>query len=390
MKPSMKFLARTDKTIISEWWWTVDKVMLACLLAIIGFGVLLVAAASPAVAERIGAGQHIFIIKHIVFLVPAIGLMAVLSLCTLSTLWRAAIVIYGIGIVMLLFVPVFGMEIKGAQRWLPFLGFSLQPSEFVKPAFLVAAAGFIAKCKEHPEFPGYKIAIGLYAAFAGLLVLQPDMGMTFLVTCCFLAVIFLAGLPLRWVILLGGAGLVMVMVAYMSVPHFQSRIDRFLDPSSGDTYQVEKSLAAFENGGVFGTGPGQGTVKLHLPDAHADFIFSVAGEELGLLFVLVIVGLYVYVLVRGFNRIMDSDDLFVILATGGLLTQFGLQALVHMGSALSILPTKGMTLPFISYGGSSLMAMGMAMGMVLALTRRQARKGIARSGLSIRPVGGSK
>ncbi len=388
MRPSMKFLARTDKTWISEWWWTVDKVMLACLLAIMAFGVLLVAAASPAVAERIGASQHMFIIKHIVFLLPALGLLVLMSLCSLTTLWRTALVLYGAGIVLLLLVPVFGDEVKGAQRWLPFFGFSMQPSEFIKPAFLVAAAGFIARQKEHAEFPGYKIAIGLYVALVTLLVLQPDMGMTFLITCCFLAIIFLAGLPLRWVILLGGAGIIGLIVAYMTVGHFQHRIDRFLDPSSGDTYQVQKSLAAFENGGVFGTGPGQGTVKLHLPDAHADFIFSVAGEELGLIFVLMIVGLYAYVLVRGFNRIMDSDDLFVVLATGGLLTQFGLQALVHMGSALSILPTKGMTLPFISYGGSSLMAMGLGMGMVLALTRRQARKGIARSGLSIRPVGG--
>lgn len=388
MKRGFGFLARTDKTWISEWWWTVDKVMLACLLAIVAFGVLLVAAASPAVAERIGASQHMFIIKHIVFVIPAIGLMVATSLCSLSTLWRLSLVIFGIGVVALLFVPVFGTEIKGAQRWLPFLGFSLQPSEFVKPAFIVAAAGFIARQKEHAEFPGYKIAIALYAVFAALLVLQPDMGMTFLVTCCFLAVIFLAGLPLRWVILLGGAGMGAIILAYTMLPHFQSRIDRFLDPSSGDTYQVQKSLAAFENGGVFGTGPGQGTVKLHLPDAHADFIFSVAGEELGLIFVLLIVGLYAYILVRGFNRIMDSGDLFVVLATGGLLTQFGLQALVHMGSALSLLPTKGMTLPFISYGGSSLMAMGVAMGMVLALTRRQSRQGIARSGLSIRPVGG--
>lgn len=390
MKQNFKLFSRTNKNLLSEWWWTVDKVMLACLLAIMGFGVVLVAAASPSVAERIGAPEHIFIIKHIIFLAPAVGLLAVMSLCTLSNLWRIALVIYGIGLLALVFVPVFGMEIKGAQRWLPFLGFSLQPSEFIKPAFIVAAAGFIARQKEQAEFPGYKIAIGLYVALAALLILQPDIGMTFLVTCCFLAVIFLAGLPLRWVIFLGGAGLAGLLILYMSFSHFQSRIDRFLDPASGDTFQVQKSLAAFENGGVFGTGPGQGTVKLHLPDAHADFIFSVAGEELGLIFVLMIVGLYAYVLVRGFNRIMDSDDLFVVLATGGLLTQFGLQALVHMGSALSILPTKGMTLPFISYGGSSLMAMGLAMGMVLALTRRQARKGIARSGLSIRPVGGSK
>lgn len=384
----MKFFSRTDRTVLSEWWWTVDKVMLACLLGIVAFGVILVAAASPPVAERIGANQYIFIIKHMVFLLPAVGLMLGFSLLSLKTLWRVALVVFAGALFLLLMVPVFGLEIKGAQRWLPFFGFSLQPSEFIKPAFIIAAAGFIAKQKEAPEFPGYKVAGGMFAAMILLLVLQPDMGMTFLMVCCFLSIIFLAGMPLRWVILLGGAGIGGIVVAYHSFSHFRSRIDRFLDPSSGDTYQVQKSLEAFQNGGVFGTGPGQGTVKLNLPDAHADFIFSVAGEELGLIFALIIVMLYGYVIWRGLNRIMDSDNLFVVLATGGLLTMFGLQALVHMGSSLSILPTKGMTLPLISYGGSSLMAIGMAMGMVLSLTRRQARGGISRRGLSIRPVGG--
>ena len=163
----------------------------------------------------------------------------------------------------------------------------------------------------------------------------------------------------------------------------QSRVDRFLDPQSGDTFQIEKSLEAFRNGGLFGTGPGQGTVKLTIPDSHADFIFSVAGEELGLFFVVIIVALYGAVLLKGLGRVMDSDNMFVILATGGLLTMFGLQALVHMGSALSLLPTKGMTLPFISYGGSSLLSMSIAFGMVLALTRRQVRSGVVQSGGSV-------
>jgi cell division protein FtsW len=280
------------------------------------------------------------------------------------------------------------MEIKGAQRWIHLPGFSLQPSEFAKPAFIVVAAWLIAQQKDKPEFKGSKIVAGVYGALVSLLVLQPDMGMTFVVTASFISVIFLAGLPFRIIFLLLVFTAGAAVLAYFSLSHVQSRIDRFLDPSSGDTFQIDKSLDAFRNGGVFGTGPGQGTVKLSIPDAHADFIFSVAGEELGLFFIVILVALYGYVLVRGFNRIIDSENMFVILAVGGLLTMFGLQALIHMGSSLHLLPTKGMTLPFISYGGSSLLSMSVAMGMVLALTRRQSRSGIAQGGLSVRPVGG--
>lgn len=385
----MKMFTRTDRSVVGRWWWTVDRPLLAALLAIVAFGVALVMAASPPVAERIGLSPYHFIIRHIVILVPALIALFAFSMMDLRRLRRAAFVVLGAGGLALVLVLLVGMEIKGAQRWIHLPGFSLQPSEFVKPAFLVVAAWFISHQKEKPDFPGMKIAIGLYALVAGLLILQPDMGMTFVITACFMTIIFLSGLQMRWVALLVMLGCVGGLLAYQFFPHVQSRVDRFLHPETGDTYQIDRSLEAFRMGGLFGAGPGQGTVKLSLPDAHSDFIFSVAGEELGLFFVVIIIALYGYVLVRGFNRIMDSDDLFVMLATGGLLTMFGLQAFVNMGSSLHLLPTKGMTLPFISYGGSSLLSTGMAMGMVLSLTRRQARSGIARGGLSVRPVGGS-
>ncbi len=386
----MKYFSRTDKSLLSRWWWTVDRGLLGMLAAIIIFGVVLVAAASPSVALRIGLDQYHFVIRHLIVLAPSIAIMLVISLLDLKHIWRLASVMLFFCFFALIYVLIFGMEIKGAQRWIHLPGFSLQPSEFAKPAFIVVAAWLIAKQKDKPEFKGSKIAAGIFGVLLSLLVLQPDMGMSFVIMVSFVTLIFLAGLPFRIITLLIAFACGAAVTAYYSLSHVRSRVDRFLNPESGDTYQIDQSLEAFRNGGLMGTGAGQGTVKLNIPDAHADFIFSVAGEELGLFFVIIIVGLYGYILIRGFNRIIDSENMFVILAVGGLLTMFGLQALIHMGSSLHLLPTKGMTLPFISYGGSSLLSMSVAMGMVLALTRRQTRSGIAQGGLSVRPVGGDK
>ena len=385
----MSIFSRTDKSMIGAWWWTVDRVTLTVLLIIASIGVMLVAAASPPVALRIGVEANHFTMRHLVVLVPALIAMVGISMMNLQQVWRAALIMLGGAVIAMIAVLFVGEEIKGAQRWIQLPGFSLQPSEFVKPAFLVVAAWFLSRQKDKPNFPGFQFACGLYALVVILLLLQPDMGMTFVVSCCFFAVIFLAGLPFRWIVLLSVMAVAAGFGAYFGFDHVQSRVDRFLNPESGDTYQIDRSLMAFQHGGLFGTGPGQGSVKLTIPDAHADFIFAVAGEELGMFPVILLVSLYGYILVRGYNRIMDTDNMFVILASGGILTMFGLQALVNMGSTLHLLPTKGMTLPFISYGGSSLLSTGIAAGMLLALTRRQGRSGIARGGLSIRPIGGN-
>jgi cell division protein FtsW len=386
----MNMLSRTSKSPLANWWWTVDRGLLAMVMAIIVFGVVLVMAASPPVAMRIGLDEYHFFIRHLVVLIPSVCFMLGVSFLNARNIWRFAAIMLAGSFVCLVYVLGFGVEIKGAQRWIHLPGFSLQPSEFAKPAFIVVAAWFVAKQKENTNskkpYPGTKITAILYGVLASLLVLQPDMGMTFLVTCCFITIIFMAGLPLRIIVLLLLFAVCAATMAYFSLSHVQSRVDRFLNPESGDTYQIEKSIEAFKAGGVFGTGPGQGTVKLKIPDAHADFIFSVAGEELGLLFIVILVALYGAILLKGFSRISKSDSLFVIYATGGLLTMFALQALVHMGSALNLLPTKGMTLPFISYGGSSLLSMSLAFGMVLALTRRQTRASIAQSGVLVKSV----
>jgi cell division protein FtsW len=380
----MKLFSRLDQSFLGRWWWTVDRGMLASIIILMIFGVVLVSTASPPVAETIGLGQYHFLKRHVVWLAISFCLMIGCSFLDRRSVWRVAGVVFVASLIAMAAVLFSGMEIKGAQRWIHLFGFSLQPSEFIKPAFIVVAAWLMARQKTEGKFPGNHITAGLYFLVVTLLMLQPDLGMTFVVTAVACSMIFLAGFPFRFLVGVAGLAGGGIVAAYFFFDHVRSRIDRFLDPASGDSYQVQKSLEAFQNGGLFGTGPGQGTVKNYLPDAHADFIFSVAGEELGLIFVLLLLAVFAYILLRGYNRLMDSKDMFVVLAVGGILTMFGLQAMIHMGSALHLLPAKGMTLPFISYGGSSMMAMGMAMGMIFALTRGQPRSSIARGGLSLR------
>ncbi|MGH1398938.1 MAG: putative lipid II flippase FtsW [Alphaproteobacteria bacterium] len=379
----MSRFSRTDTSILGQWWWTIDKPLLAAFLTLIIFGIVMVTTASPPVAEHLGLDPYHFLKRHVIMLVPALTALFVVSLLQPRDIWRLSSLVFIGCILALILVLLTGMEIKGAKRWLHLFGFSLQPSEFMKPAFAIAAAWFMAKQKDEESFHGNAIAAALYFITICLLLLQPDLGMTVVTTSIWGAQIFLAGFPFRLLILLGLSGIGGLIAAYFSFPHVQSRIDRFINPESGDNFQVDKSIEAFQNGGLFGTGPGQGAVKLNLPDAHADFIFSVAGEEFGLIFVIIVIALYGFILLRGFKRLSDSGDMFCVLAAGGLLTMFGLQALVHMGSSLHLLPAKGMTLPFISYGGSSVIAMGLSMGMVLALTRRTKKSGISKGGLSL-------
>lgn len=366
-----EYLARSDKSILGRWWWSVDRWTMGALLVLVAAGVLLVTAASPAVAERLHLPPFYFVMRHIAFLIPSLLLMFGISVFGRKLLWRTSVLTLGVAMLLMIAAVLFGPEVKGATRWVHLFGFSLQPSEFAKPAFAVAAAWLVARGQAQDNLQGAILATGLFGAVLGLLLLQPDFGMSFVLTAIWGVQIFMAGLPMLWVFALGCAGLAAVGGAYAFFPHVASRVDRFLDPSSGDNYQVQKSLDAFSNGGLFGTGPGHGMVKMTLPDAHADFIFAVAGEELGMLAAVFLVGVFCFILLRSLARVMKSEDLFIVLATGGLLTQFALQSLIHMGSSLQLLPAKGMTLPFISYGGSSLLALGIGMGMLLSLTRKR-------------------
>lgn len=383
----MKFLraTRLDQHFISQWWWTIDRWMLAGVCALFMIGMTLVMAASPAVAERIGSDYSHFIMRHILVMGPAFIMMITLSFMSERQIWRAGTIALLLTLICMVLVLFLGTEIKGAQRWLALPGFSLQPSEFVKPAFAVFAAWLIARQKEQNAFPGNVLAAIVYVTIITLLMLQPDLGMSFVVTLIFAAQIFLAGLPFRYMLGFLVVGVVALACAYIVFPHVHSRMNRFLDPDSGDTYQIEKSIEAIKNGGLTGTGPGQGTVKMRLPDAHADFIFSVGAEEFGFGFAVLLIGLYGFIIWRGVQHLTSANNIFVILAGGGLLTMFGLQALIHMGSAMSLLPTKGMTLPFISYGGSSMLSMGFGFGILLALTRRSRKTSISRTSLSGTP-----
>lgn len=371
----MTSIPRTDTSILGRWWWTVDHLTLGALGALILFGVILTMAASPPVAVRIGLDEMYFVRRHLTLLPLAVVAIVAVSLMTPAQIKLLALAVFCGSLVLLALTLLAGSEVKGARRWLNVAGFSLQVSEFVKPSFAVVAAWLFARESRKGAIPPTVVCVGLFMIVVALLMAQPDVGQTVVVTLVWLAQFFLAGLSL-W--LVGGLAALAVLGltgAYFVLPHVARRINGFLDPSQGDSYQIGRSLEAFRNGGLFGLGPGEGQVKNSLPDAHADFVFAVAGEELGIIVTLIIVGLFGFVVLRGFARAFLEQNMFLLLAVAGLLTQFGLQALINMGSTLQLLPTKGMTLPFISYGGSSLLAIGLGTGMVLALTRRRVGAG---------------
>lgn len=371
----MLTLDRTNTSLIGQWWWTVDRWTFAAIMTLILLGVFLILAASPAVAEQHHWSPFYFVKKHLIFLFPTIIILVGVSLLSLKEIKSLAVLIFAMSVIGLLLTFLMGTEIKGATRWLEVFGISLQPSEFAKPSFAVACAWLFSKQQSDPSFPGNLFAMCLFVGLISLLLLQPDLGMTVLVTVMWFSQFFLAGLPLFWIFLACGGGIAALFGAYFFFPHVSRRVDHFLSPVDGDKfgdrYQVNQSLEAFMNGRFLGQGPGEGTVKKYLPDAHADFIFAVAGEEFGMVLCVLLVGLFAFILLRSFSRLLDETNLFVVLAVTGLAVQFGLQAIINMASTLSLMPTKGMTLPFISYGGSSMIAQALGMGFVLALTRKR-------------------
>lgn len=367
--------SRRDTSVLGRWWWTIDRWSLSAIIIIMALGILLSFAASPPVAERLNLGTFFFVKRHIIMIPPAVGLMLAISLLNLQQIRRLAFFIYLIGVILLIFTLFSGTEIKGARRWIMIAGTSIQASEFIKPAFAIMVAWMLAEKYRDFQFPGLLISFILLTILVVLLLLQPDLGMTLVVVSTWIGQLFIAGMPIIWMVILATMGVVGLCGAYLLFPHVARRIDQFLDPTSGnpqhDLYQVNQSLEAFMNGGLFGKGPGEGVIKKNVPDAHADFVFSVAGEEFGLILCLALVGLFAFVVIRSLLRGMQESSLFTIMGTAGIAMQFGLQAFINMASALHLIPTKGMTMPFISYGGSSLVALGIAMGMLLSLTRRR-------------------
>lgn len=362
--------SRNDNSLLSRWWWTVDRWMLVLILALTMVGIWLTLTASPAVAERLGLGSFHFVKKQTAFLTLGLGVVVGVSMMSSAMIRRMAIIGFPITVLLVIATLLFGPEIKGATRWLPLGMFTLQPSEFLKPFFIVTTAWILSAHFNGEEVPAKRVATALYLLVIGLLILQPDFGQTILVSAVWLAQMALAGLPLMWLSLAAVVALMGVGLAYAFLPHVASRIDRFINPASGDTFQSDKAMQAFESGGMLGKGPGEGAVKLHLPDAHTDYIFAVIGEEFGAIACVMLLALFAGVVMRGLSNLIEEENPFRLLAAAGLIIQFGLQTLINIGVNLAVLPSKGMTLPFVSYGGSSMLALAIGMGMVLALTRR--------------------
>jgi cell division protein FtsW len=366
-------ISRAQRTPFGEWWWTIDRLTIAAIGALMLAGVVLSLAASPPVAGRLGLEPFYFVNRHVVFLFPTVAILLGMSFLSPHQIRRLALVVFAVSLIMVAATPHFGAEIKGAKRWLIIAGVNIQPSEFLKPAFVILIAWLFGESAKRPDMPANLIALTLLLTVVALLVIQPDFGQTMLIVLVWSALFFMAGMRLLWVFAIAALGGVGLTAAYFTVPHVARRIQRFLDPGSGDTFNIDIATESFMRGGWFGRGPGEGTVKRLLPESHTDFVFAVAAEEFGVALCLVLVLLFSFIVVRALIRAMRNDDPFARFAAAGLTMLFATQSAINMAVNLHLIPAKGMTLPFISYGGSSMLSLAYAMGMLLALTREQPR-----------------
>jgi len=366
-------ISRAQRTLFGEWWWTVDRLLLGALVALVLIGIVLLLAASPPVAIRLGADPFHFVNRQALYMIPALAALGMTSLLTPHQVRRVAMIVFLVSLALVLSTLVLGAEIKGARRWINLFGIGIQPSEFLKPSFVVLAAWAFAESARRPEMPSTMIAVSLLGVSIVPLVLQPDIGQSVLLVLIWCALFFLSGLAWKWAIGLVSTAVAAVFAAYQFIPHVANRIQRFIDPSSGDTFQIDAAIESFVRGGWLGRGPGEGTVKRILPDGHADFVFAVAAEEFGIALCLFLVSLFAFVVLRALFHAQRDEDPFARLAISGLALLFGLQSSIAMAVNLHLLPAKGMTLPFISYGGSSLISLAYGMGMLVALTRRRPR-----------------
>jgi cell division protein FtsW len=369
--------ARDRKTPLAEWWWTVDRQLLAALILLMLVGMVLSFAASPPVAERLGLGPWHFIIRHAEFGLLALPVLVATSFLNHRQARFAALGVLIVSIVLLWATLKFGVEVKGAKRWVSFAGQTIQPSEFVKPGFAVIGAWLFSESMQQKGVPARLIAFGIMLCIVAGLLLQPDIGQTALILATMGGLLFLSGIS--WLLIAGlmGSGVALLFGAYFLFPHFAKRIDSFLNPEGGNTYQVDKALNSLLEGGWFGRGPGESLAKKIIPDAHADYVFSAAAGEFGILFCLCLVALIGFIVLRALIGAQRQTSLFTRLAASTLAIQFGLQCAINLAVNLNLIPPKGMTLPFVSYGGTSMIAIAFGMGLMLALTRKRPEERMA-------------
>jgi len=365
--------SRNDQSLIARWFWTVDRGLLGAALALMGLGVSLSFASSPAaiLADESITDPFHYSWRMIVFAGVGLTIMLTTSLMSPRGVRRIAVLALLSAIVVMAALPFIGDTVKGAARWVNLGPFSLQPSEFAKPGLIVFAAWMFAEAQKGQGVPGVTIAFGFYALTVCLLLIQPDIGQTLLITTTFMAVFFMAGVPFKWMAVLASLGMAGLVSLYFVFGHMRDRLSRFFSPETTDTHQIDSASEAIRAGGLLGRGVGEGVMKRHVPDLHTDFIYSVGAEEFGLVLSLIMIGLYAFIVVRGMRRAMKLTDPFEQTAAAGLFMLIGLQACINVAVNLNLIPTKGMTLPFISYGGSSMLAMCLTMGFALALTRRR-------------------
>jgi len=373
-------VSRAERSPVADWWWTVDRWLLAGVGALIVCGLVLIMAGSPPVAERIGLPTFHFVNRQVMMLAPSVLVMIGVSFLPPRHLRRVALGLYIVAMAGIFAALLFGHEVKGAKRWI----FGVQPSEFLKPAFVMLAAWAVSEGARRRDVPGNLLALLLLPVTVIPLVLQPDFGQTMLICLVWGALFVMAGMHWIWFPALGGVGVVGAGLAYKFAPHVRARVEQFMNPpetaagpaSPGSAFQVDTARDAFASGGWFGKGPGEGTFKQILPDSHTDFIFAVTGEEFGLIFCMALVGLFAFIVLRSLIKASSNEDPFCRFATAGLALLFGIQASINIAVNLNLMPAKGMTLPFISYGGSSLLSLGIGMGFLIAVTRKRPRSEI--------------
>jgi cell division protein FtsW len=353
---------------------------MGAILALMLTGVILSLAASPPVATRIGLDPFHFFSRHVMFLAPSFIVLVGVSFLSPRSIRRSALIIFTISIILIMVTLAIGPEVKGSRRWITLLGVNIQASEIAKPSFVVIAAWLFAESTKRPEMPATSMALVLLLMLVSLLVMEPDFGQTMLILMVWGSLFFIAGMRMIWVFGLAGLGAAGLFSAYLFVPHVAGRIKRFMNPASGDTFQVDTAMEAFYNGGWFGLGPGEGIAKRSLPDSHTDFVFAVAAEEFGIILCLAMLALFAFVVIRTLSRAYANEDMFSRFAASGLAILFGVQAAINMSVNLQLIPAKGMTLPFISYGGSSIVSLAYGVGMMLALTRLRPRTEVEASG----------